>query len=178
MSTFWTSWLFQKYWRCWRVQASKFTKFVRWRDFNAFRRAHVSFQVTRRVVTPKSNIVYTGDCSTKCGRSIRAVSNFDHGFRDRTWCILTTFANRCGRRCLNFIFPKYHGWTLRNERVIRAQAPGSIDRKFGKSWIFPKYWRWWGVPACKFMKFVRWRDFNALRRSHVCLTWLVEWLHP
>ena len=34
-----------------------------------------------------------------------------------------------------------------------------------KSWQFPKYWRWWGVQASKFMKFARCRDFNALRRA-------------
>ena len=57
-------------------------KSARWRDFNALRRADVSFQVTRRVVAPKSNIVYEGNCSTKGGRLIHALSNFDHGFRD------------------------------------------------------------------------------------------------
>ena len=57
-------------------------KFARWRDFNALRRAYVSFQVTRRVVTPKSNIVYKGNCSTKGGRLIHRFSNFDLHFRD------------------------------------------------------------------------------------------------
>ena len=64
------------------VHVSKFMKFARWRDFNALRRAHVSFQVTRRVVAPKSNIVYRGNCSTKGGRLINALSDFDLHFRD------------------------------------------------------------------------------------------------
>ena len=99
----WKSWKFPKYWRRWGVQASKFMKFARWRDFNALRRAHVSFQVTRRVVAPKSDIVYRGDCSTKGGRSIRRFSNFDLDFRDNKWCILKTFEDRlvgpCLKRC-------------------------------------------------------------------------------
>ena len=105
-------------------------KFARWRDFNVLRRAHLSFQVTRRVVAPKSNIVYRGDCSANGGRTIRAVSNFDDGFCDHKYRILKTFANRCVRRCLNFIFPKYHVQALRNKKVIRDQATGSMDRKF------------------------------------------------
>ena len=42
---------------------------------------------------------------------------------------------------------------------------------------FRENWRCWGVQASKFMKFVRWRDFNALRRPTLSFTWLVEWLH-
>ena len=118
------------------VKASKFTKFARWRDFNALRRAHVSFTWLVEWLHPKSNIVYRGDCSTKGGRLILALSNFDNAFRDHTWCILKTFANRCVRRCLNFIFWKYHGWTLRNKKVIRPQATWSMDRKFGNHEIF------------------------------------------
>ena len=38
-----------------RGRPSKSTKIVRWRDFNALRRAHVLFHVIRKVVTPKSN---------------------------------------------------------------------------------------------------------------------------
>ena len=32
-----------------------------------------------------------------------------------------------------------------------------------------KYWSWWGVWSSKSVKFLRWRDFNALRRSHPVL---------
>ena len=64
------------------VHASKITKFVRWCDFNALRRAHVSFQLIRRVVAPTGNIVYRVNWSTKCGRLIHALSEFDHHFRD------------------------------------------------------------------------------------------------
>ena len=124
------SWNFPKYWRWWRVQASKITKFARWRDFNALRRAHVSFTWLVEWLHPKSNIVYRGDCSTKGGRTIRALSNFDHDFRDRKWRILKTFENRLVGPCMTFIFPKYHSWTLRNKKVIRIRATGSMDRKF------------------------------------------------
>ena len=85
---------------------------------------------------PKSISVYRGDCSTKGGRSIHALSNFGLGFRDHKWCILKKFWNRCIRRCLNFIFPKYHGWTLRSKKVIRGQATGSMERKFRNREIF------------------------------------------
>ena len=132
----WKSWIFPKYWRWWRVQASKITKFVRWRDFNALRRAHVSFTWLVEWLHPKSNIVYRGDCSTKGGRTIRALSNFDLHFRENKWCIPKTFADRCVRRCLNFMFWKYHGWTLRNKKVIRYQATGSMDRTFWNHEIF------------------------------------------
>ena len=111
-------------------------KFARWRDFNALRRAHVSFQVTRRVVTPKSNIVYRGDCSTKGGRTIRTVSNFDLDFRDHKRCILKTFANRLVGPCLKIVFRKYHVPALRNKQVIRGHATGSMGRQFGNHEIF------------------------------------------
>ena len=88
----WKSWNFPKYWRWWGVQASKFMKFARWRDFNALRRAHVSFTWLVEWLHPKSNIVYRGNCSTKGGRTIRTFSNFDLHFRDYKWCILKTFA--------------------------------------------------------------------------------------
>ena len=153
-------------------------KFVRWRDFNALRRAHVSFTWLVEWLHPKSNSVYRGDCSTKGGRTIHTVSNIDLCFREDKWCILKVFEDRCVRRCLDFIFWKYHGWTLRSKKVIRCQASGSMRSDFWKWWNFPKYWRWWRVQASKFTKFVRWRDFNALRRAHVSFTWLVEWLHP
>ena len=113
----WKSWNFPKYWRWWTAQASKITKFARWRDFNALRRAHVSFTWFVKWLHPTNNIVYRGNCSTKGGRLIRAVSNFDHHFRDHKWCILKKFWNRTFRRCLNFIFWKYHGWTLRNKTL-------------------------------------------------------------
>ena len=132
---FWKWWKFQKYRRWWGVQTSKITKFVRWRDFNALRRAHVSFTWLVEWLHPKSNSVYS-DCSTKGGRSIHALSKFDLNFRDHKWCILKNFWNRCVRRCLNFTFPKYHGWTLRNQKVIRYQATWSMDRKFGNHGIF------------------------------------------
>ena len=74
-----------------RVQASKVTKSARWHDFNALRRAHVSFQVIRGVVAPKGNIVYKGNCSTKGGRTIHTLSNFDLHFRDHKCCVLKTF---------------------------------------------------------------------------------------
>ena len=35
-----------------------------------------------RVVIPKINFVYRGNCSTKGGRTTLARSDFDHGFRD------------------------------------------------------------------------------------------------
>ena len=176
--TFGKSWTFPKYWRWWGVQASKFMKFVRWRDFNALRRAHVSFTWLVEWLHPKSNSVYRGNCSTKGGRLIRRFSNFDHDFRGRKWCIMKIPSIRLVGPCMNFIFWKYHGWTLRNKKNIRDQAAGSMDRKFGKSWNFPIYWRWWRVQASKFIKFGRWRDFNALRRAHVLFTWIVKWLHP
>ena len=132
----WKSWNFPKYWRWWGVQASKITKFARWRDFNALRRAHVSFTWLVEWLHPKSNIVYRGDCSTKGGRTIRALSKFDFDFRDHKWCILKTFENRCVRRWLNFTSWKYHGWTLRIKKVIRDQATGSMDRKFENHEIF------------------------------------------
>ena len=153
-------------------------KFVRWRDFNSLRRAHASFYMTRRVVAPYGYIVYRGNCSTNGGRLIHALSNFDYDFRDHQWCVLKKFWNRRVRRCLNFISWKYHGWTLRNNKVIRYHSNRFHDSEIWKSWNFPKYWRWWGVHAPKFMKFARWRDFNALRRAHVSFTWIVEWLHP
>ena len=102
------------------VSDPKITKFVRWRDFNALRRAHVSFTWFVEWLHPKNNIVYRGNCSTKGGRTIHALSNFDRGVRDHKWCILKTFEGRCVRRCLDFIFWKYHGWTLRNGKVTRA----------------------------------------------------------
>ena len=134
--TFWKSWFFPKYWRWWGVQTSKITKFVRWRDFKALRRAHVSFTWLVEWLHPKSNIVYRGNCSTKGGRLIYRFSIFGHGFRDRKWCILKTFENRLVGPCMNFIFPKYHGCTLRNKKVIRVGATGSMDRKFGNHEIF------------------------------------------
>ena len=133
---FWKSCIFFKYWRWWAVQAFKITKFARWRDFNALRRSHVSSTWLVEWLHPKSNIVYRGDCSTKGGRTIRTVSNFDFHFRDHKLCILKMFWNRCVRRCLNFTFWKYHGLTLRNNKVIRTQATGSMDRKFRNHDIF------------------------------------------
>ena len=65
-----------------RCLGLQITKFARWRDFNALRRAHVSFHVTRKVVAPEINIVYKGNCPTKGGRTIRTFSNFDNDFRD------------------------------------------------------------------------------------------------
>ena len=132
----WKSLIFPKYWRWWTAQASKITKFVRWRDFNALRRAHVSFTWFVKWLHPNSNIVYTGNCSTKGCRLIRSFLNFDFHFRDQTWCILKTFENRCVRRCLNFTSWKYHGWTLRIKKVIRIRATGSMDRKFENHEIF------------------------------------------
>ena len=132
----WKSWNFPKYWRWWTGQASKITKFARWRDFNALRRAHVSFTWLVEWLHPKSNSVYMGDCLTNGGRTIHAFSNFDHDFRDHKWCILKKFWNHCVRRCLNFISWTYHGWTLRNEKVIRTQATGSMSPKFGNHEIF------------------------------------------
>ena len=134
------SWNFPKYWRWWRVQASKITKFARWRDFNALRRAHVSFTWLVGWLHPKSNSVYRGDCSTKGGRTIRTFPNFDLNFRDQALCILKTFEDHCVRRCLNFIFWKYHGWALRNEKVIRCQASGSMRSFLLKILKFPKTW--------------------------------------
>ena len=118
----WKSWNFPKYWRWWRVHASKITKFARWRDFNALRRAHVSFTWVVEWLQPYSNSVCRGDCSTKGGRTIRAFSNFDHGFRDQKWCILKKFWDHCVRRCLNFTSWKYHGWPLRSTKVIRDHS--------------------------------------------------------
>ena len=130
------SWNFPKYRRWWTVQASKITKIVRWSDFNALRRAHVSFTWLVKWLHPKSNIVYKGNCSMTGGRTIRALSKFDHGFLDRKWCILKIPSIRLFGPCMNFIFPKYHGWTLRNKKVIRSHATGSMDRKFGNHEIF------------------------------------------
>ena len=113
----WKSWNLQTIDAGEGVQASKFTKFARWRDFNALRRAHVYFTWLVEWLHPKSNSVYKGNCSTTGGRLIRRFSNFDLDFRDHKWCILKHFWNRPVRRCLNFIFWKYHGWTLRNEKL-------------------------------------------------------------
>ena len=132
----WKSWNFPKDWRWWGVQASKITKFARWRDFNALRRAHVSFTWLVEWLHPKSNSVYRGDCSTKGSRSINALSNFNLHFRYHKWCILKIPSIRLVGPCMNFIFPKYHGWTLRNKKVIRVRATGSMDRKFGNHDIF------------------------------------------
>ena len=123
------SWNFPKYWRWWGVQASKFMKFARWRDFNALRRAHVSFTWLVEWLHPKSNSVYRGDCLTKGGRSIHALSNFDLNFRDHKWCILKKFWNRLVGPCLKIDFWKYHVPALRNKKVIRIRATGSMDRK-------------------------------------------------
>ena len=100
------SWNFPKYWRWWRVQAFKITKFVRWRDFNVFRRAYVPFTWLVDWLHPKSNIVYTGNCWTKGGRSIRALSNFDLDFRDNKWCILKKFWDHCVPPVVEFHFLK------------------------------------------------------------------------
>ena len=124
----WKSWNFPKYWRWWRVQASKITKFVRWHDFNALRRAHVSCTWLVEWLHPKSNIVYKGNSSTKGGRLIHALSNFDLGFRDDKWCILKIFEDRLVGPCMNFIFPKYHGWTLRNKKRYSPKPPCSWCR--------------------------------------------------
>ena len=97
----WKSWNFPRYWRWWTAQAFKLTKFARWCDFNALRRAHVSSTWLVEWLHPKSHIVYRGNCSTKCGRLIRALSNFDHDFRDRKWCILKTFEDRLVGPCMN-----------------------------------------------------------------------------
>ena len=132
----WKSWNFLKYWRWWTAQASKIMKFARWRDFNALRRAHVSFTWLVEWLHRKSNIVYRGNCFTKGGRTIRTVSNFDLCFRDHKRCVLKTFEDRCVRRCLNFIFWKYHGWALRIKKVIRYQATWSMDRNFGNHDFF------------------------------------------
>ena len=105
----WKSGYFPKYWRWWRVQACKFMKFARWRDFNALRRAHGSFTWLVEWLHPKSNIVYRGDCSTKGGRTIRTLSKFDHDYHGRTWCIWKILSIRLVGPCLNIIFRKYHG---------------------------------------------------------------------
>ena len=130
------SWNFPKYWRWWGAKACKLMKFARWRDFNALRRAHVSFTWLVEWLHPKSNIVYRGDCSTKGGRTIHALSNFDHDFRDHKWCIFKIPSIRLVGPCMNFVFPKYHGWTLRSKKVIRGQATGFMDRKFRNHEIF------------------------------------------
>ena len=127
----WKSWNFPKYWRWWTVQASKITKFVRWRDFNALRRAHVSFTWLVEWLHQKSNSVYRGNCSTKGGRLIHALSNFDHGFRDHKWWILKKFWNRSIGPCLKIVSWKYHVPALRNKKFIRVREPGSMDHKFG-----------------------------------------------
>ena len=94
----WKSWIFPKYWRWWGVQASKFMKSARRRDFNALRRAHVSFTWLVEWLHPKSNIVYKGNCSTKGGRLIRRFSNFDLDFRDHEcvfWKCLKIVVSAC-----------------------------------------------------------------------------------
>ena len=87
------------------------------------------------------------------------------------------FWNRCVRRCLNFTFWKYHGWTLRNKKVIRSQTPGSMDRKFGKSWNFRN------IDAGEGFVLLKSRNSLAGAISMPCgaptyhSKWLVEWLH-
>ena len=93
-------------------------------------------EMSRRVVAPKINIVYRGNCSTKDGRTIHALSNFDIGFRDHKRCILKTFEDRLVGPCLKIVFRKYHVPALRNKKVIRIRATGSMDRKFGNHEIF------------------------------------------
>ena len=118
-------------------------KFGRWRDFNALRRARVSFQVTRRMVAPKSSIVYKGNCSPKGGRTIHTLSNFDLHFRDHTRCIQKTFEDRLVGPCLKIVFRKYHVPALRNKNVIRVRATGSMSMKFGNREIFQN------IDACE-----------------------------
>ena len=99
-------------------------KSARWRDFNALRRAHVSVQVTRRVVAPKSNITYNGNCSTKGGRTIHALSNFDHDFRDHKSCILKKIEGRCVRFCLNFISQSITAGRCDSRKLYVHKHPG------------------------------------------------------
>ena len=54
-------------------------KFVRWRDFNALRRAHMSLHVTRRVVTPKSN-TGTGAIARRNGACVNGAFSVFSGF--------------------------------------------------------------------------------------------------
>ena len=121
---------FPKYWRWWRVEASKFMKFARWRDFNALRRAHVSFTWLVEWLHPKSNIVYRGNCSTKGGRLIHRFSNYDLHFRYHKWCILKSFANRCVRRCLNFISQSITAGRGETKKLHGAKHPFPWGRFF------------------------------------------------
>ena len=91
--------------------------------------------------------------------------------------MLKTFEDHYVRRCLNFIFWKYHGWTLRNEKVIRYQATGSMSRKFGNHEFFQN------IDAGEgFRPLNSWNSL-AGAISMPCgaptyhFKWLVEWLH-
>ena len=160
-------WNLRKSWSGRGAEASKSLKIARWRDFNALRRAHVLFQVIRRILTLKSNCVDGSDCSTTGGRTAYALSIFGPIFRTENWSYCKICQDRLRLLCVRKVFWKYHGWTLRNKKVRRAQATFVHGHEIAKWWNFRKYWSWRGVEASNSLKIARWREFNALRRAHV-----------
>ena len=85
--------------------------------------------------------------------------------------------NSFGRPVHEFHFLKVSRLDVAKQKSYTWPSNRFHGPEIWKSWNFPKYWRWWTAQAFKITKFVRWRDFNALRRAHVSFTWLVEWLH-
>ena len=92
--------------------------------------------VTRRVVTPKSYCTSRGDCPTKPGHGISGVANLKSDFRCWNKWIPGNSPTQAASICLNFIFPKYELWALRNEKVIRCHATGSMRPKFWNFFFF------------------------------------------
>ena len=88
------------------------------------------------------------------------------------------FCKSFGRPVHEFHFPKVSRLDVAKQKSYTNPSNRFHGPEISKSWNFPKYWRWWRGHASKITKFARWRDFNALRRSHVSFTWLVEWLPP
>ena len=177
-SNFWRSWNFPKYWRWWGVQASKFTKFARWRDFNALRRAHVSFTWLVEWLHPKSNIVYRGDCLTKGGRTIRALSNFDHYFRDR---------NDVFWKSLQFVWSA-RAWISFSQSITagRCEARKLYVAKQPVPWgrIFENHEFFQNIDAGEWFRLLKSRNSFAGAISMLCgaptyiFMWFVKWLHP
>ena len=132
----------------------------------AARCARASFHMTRKVVTPKSNCISGGDCSTTCACTMYKFSVFAPDFRHRKQWISEKFCDHAASISSKIIFWKYHGFTLRIKKVIRSQATVLHDAGISKTRNFRKYWWIWAVWCSNVMNFVRWRDFNALRRCH------------
>ena len=57
-------------------------------------------------------------------------------FREHKMMYSKQFCDRLVGPCLKIIFRKYHVPALRNKKVIRVRATGSMDRKFGNHEFF------------------------------------------